>query len=822
MCLKAIEEDACIRLLLCVLCSLIRYVVHHWFQSVAAFSIAYGLFIVSHADAAQLESLGLSIHVRDAALDSGKFAFYWITLGILSSIGLGSGLHTFVLFLGPHILRIASFAVLHNSLHFTAQITSYMKVPSSFDVSGLSEAFSPNYANDAWSVRDSSSGSGGGVSLFALALKVAWPSFLWGLGTSIGELPPYFLARAARAAGTALEELQELQKLEHEVDEEGMGGLSLATSSASTTSSSGISGTRVGSPTGRFARTANPLSSAARAQAKARIFRAMSASSMGEAIAAAARSRSPSLSTAAPAPSADATALSASPGSAGGKGRARAGSTPPRTPAVHTGDAAPPDVTVASGGLHAISVAERAKLVVYEAVQAYGFWAVLAAASIPNPLFDLAGLTCGHFGIPFSTFFSATLLGKAVIKVSLQVLFLLCSVLYGLKAFEWVREHSMAWLPYLPGVGVRLARALERAEASILSSQHAMCSPLTHAGWSTEQCRACCTSHFSAPGKGLAQCLEATCSASSAGHSPSSSSGGGLLKAVWGYVLLAMILYFVSTTISSLAQEYAVRQATAAAAGAGAQGRQSGMEPSAAPFSSVSSPATGTGHAQSPGLGSASAGGKERGRGRAGSAGKHSPTTSHGRSSAVAEGAGGSARKRPLKAGSSSSSSTPHAPIRQPSASAAAPSAAAAQGEVEVEEEEEYEVEAVVEMTGTSSTRALGPGYPVSDLRFRCVPYVPPFIQLYCAPLTHAVSDHPLPHAPAGLAGLAGLPRTTAGCPGLTSTARRPSGVSSRPGATRKQRVCWRRREGPGGIWMSLVVKLLRGCSGCFSCEGAT
>jgi len=41
---------------------------------------------------------------------------------------------------------------------------------------------------------------------------------------------------------------------------------------------------------------------------------------------------------------------------------------------------------------------------------------------IPNPLFDLAGITCGHFLVPFSTFFGATLIGKAVIKMHIQVL----------------------------------------------------------------------------------------------------------------------------------------------------------------------------------------------------------------------------------------------------------------------------------------------------------------------------------------------------------------------------------------------------------------
>lgn len=45
---------------------------------------------------------------------------------------------------------------------------------------------------------------------------------------------------------------------------------------------------------------------------------------------------------------------------------------------------------------------------------------------IPNPLFDLAGITCGHFLVPFWTFFGATLIGKAVIKMHIQVGSSLC------------------------------------------------------------------------------------------------------------------------------------------------------------------------------------------------------------------------------------------------------------------------------------------------------------------------------------------------------------------------------------------------------------
>ena len=40
---------------------------------------------------------------------------------------------------------------------------------------------------------------------------------------------------------------------------------------------------------------------------------------------------------------------------------------------------------------------------------------------VPNPLFDLAGIMCGQFGIQFWEFFLATLLGKAIIKTHIQV-----------------------------------------------------------------------------------------------------------------------------------------------------------------------------------------------------------------------------------------------------------------------------------------------------------------------------------------------------------------------------------------------------------------
>jgi vacuole membrane protein 1 len=46
------------------------------------------------------------------------FIVYWVGLGVLSSVGLGTGLHTFLLYLGPHIASVTLAAYECNSLNF--------------------------------------------------------------------------------------------------------------------------------------------------------------------------------------------------------------------------------------------------------------------------------------------------------------------------------------------------------------------------------------------------------------------------------------------------------------------------------------------------------------------------------------------------------------------------------------------------------------------------------------------------------------------------------------------------------------------------------
>ncbi|VDM81245.1 unnamed protein product [Strongylus vulgaris] len=96
------------------------------------------------------------------------------------------------------------------------------------------------------------------------------------------------------------------------------------------------------------------------------------------------------------------------------------------------------------GGADELSWTDRGKAWVERFISRVGFPGILLFASIPNPLFDLAGeyslsrfseyfhslllglgITCGHFLVPFWSFFGATLIGKAIVKMHMQVHFII-------------------------------------------------------------------------------------------------------------------------------------------------------------------------------------------------------------------------------------------------------------------------------------------------------------------------------------------------------------------------------------------------------------
>ncbi|XP_007427709.1 vacuole membrane protein 1 [Python bivittatus] len=225
---------------------------------------------------------------------------YWAGLGILSSVGLGTGLHTFLLYLGPHIASVTLAAYECNSVNFPE----------------------PPYPDQI--ICPNKEGVEGSISLWTIMSKVRLEACMWGAGTAIGELPPYFMARAARLSGAEPddEEYQEFEEM---------------------------------------------LEHAEAAQ----------------------------------------------------------------------------------------DFASRAKLAIQNLVQKVGFFGILACASIPNPLFDLAGITCGHFLVPFWTFFGATLIGKAIIKMHIQKLFVIITF------SRHIVEQMVSLIGSVPSIGALLQKPFQ-------------------------------------------------------------------------------------------------------------------------------------------------------------------------------------------------------------------------------------------------------------------------------------------------------------------------------------------------------------------------
>eukprot|EP00825_Cyclidium_porcatum_P001270 TRINITY_DN1057_c0_g1_i1.p1 TRINITY_DN1057_c0_g1~~TRINITY_DN1057_c0_g1_i1.p1 ORF type:complete len:226 (+),score=37.68 TRINITY_DN1057_c0_g1_i1:572-1249(+) len=147
-------------------------------------------------------------------------------------------------------------------------------------------------------------------------------------------------------------------------------------------------------------------------------------------------------------------------------------------------------------------IVSKIKQIIYKSLKKFGFITVVLCASIPNPLFDLAGITCGHFGIPFLTFFSATALGKSIIKVHIQMLFVI---------FVFSQRYVEQFLQFVE----RIIPSLKNALSEQLEKQKQML------------------------------------------HSPKiSPENQPIIQRLWNYFILLMILYFLMSIINSLVQGY--------------------------------------------------------------------------------------------------------------------------------------------------------------------------------------------------------------------------------------------------------------------------
>lgn len=105
-----------------------------------------------------------------------------------SVVFIGSGLHTFVLYLGPHIALFTLKATqcgrvdIKSAPYDTIQLK---RGPSWLDKDCIE--FGPPVFSSLESMR---------VPLSSILPQIQMEAILWGLGTALGELPPYFISKA--------------------------------------------------------------------------------------------------------------------------------------------------------------------------------------------------------------------------------------------------------------------------------------------------------------------------------------------------------------------------------------------------------------------------------------------------------------------------------------------------------------------------------------------------------------------------------------------------------------------------------------------------
>ncbi|CEL98301.1 unnamed protein product [Vitrella brassicaformis CCMP3155] len=127
-----------------------------------------------------------------------RLVVWWVGLGILSSVGLGTGMHSGILFLFPHVYIICTTSEECNNLNFDSRVNmweGHLEPGQNFPC--LQPSPTGTFTDN--------------VTLWGLFLKCWFYCFLWGWGTAIGELPPYAASYAAAKSREADEEFEELQ-----------------------------------------------------------------------------------------------------------------------------------------------------------------------------------------------------------------------------------------------------------------------------------------------------------------------------------------------------------------------------------------------------------------------------------------------------------------------------------------------------------------------------------------------------------------------------------------------------------------------------------
>ena len=96
------------------------------------------------------------------------WCLWWVGLGVLSSVGLGTGLHTFLLYLGPHIAAVTMAA-------YECGSTDFPSPP--YPESILCPEVNP----------ETKAATKAAITIWAIMSKVRIEAFCWGAGTALGN-----------------------------------------------------------------------------------------------------------------------------------------------------------------------------------------------------------------------------------------------------------------------------------------------------------------------------------------------------------------------------------------------------------------------------------------------------------------------------------------------------------------------------------------------------------------------------------------------------------------------------------------------------------
>lgn len=135
-----------------------------------------------------------------------EFIVWWFGLGVLSSVGLGTGMHTGILFLFPHIFKVCVVASRCETLDFKSSNDIWFRSDPTAFVCGDSFGlflfcFVFFFILKSYLFIYFFKHLKEPVYFFGVFCKIFWPCFFWGAGTALGEVPPYWVSRAAALAG---------------------------------------------------------------------------------------------------------------------------------------------------------------------------------------------------------------------------------------------------------------------------------------------------------------------------------------------------------------------------------------------------------------------------------------------------------------------------------------------------------------------------------------------------------------------------------------------------------------------------------------------